>query len=323
MCVSIVVRPDVSTVGRTPMLVTDGVHDAADRRRRRIDAVRRQQLVLGAEVRGRKADRPAALVAAHDRAVDAVLMAEQRAGLVDAPLADQPADPRAADDEVLVADRIDLLGLEAVAAAERRAAARSCRRDRGRTESSRRPRPPATRSQSTSTVRTNVSGSHRDSSGVKRTMAAPCTPARCDRLELLRRGHQQRRRLVGPDDARRMRIEGHHDGRGAALAGDAAHAIEDLAVAAVHAVEVAEREHRLHPARRPRVVGKVDDVHQTTRSDRIVRSAIVQHQPIIGQLHAGGQARAGRGVRQVVADVREVRALGAEPRDDVERFARR
>ena len=70
------------------------------------------------------------------------------------------------------------------------------------------------------------------------------------RLELLRLGHQQRRRLVGPHDARRMRIEGHDDGGGAALAGDAAHAIEDLAMAAMHAVEVAERQHRLRPARR-------------------------------------------------------------------------
>jgi hypothetical protein len=35
----------------------------------------------------------------------------------------------------------------------------------------------ATRSQSTSTVRTNISGSHRDISGVNRTIAAPCTPA--------------------------------------------------------------------------------------------------------------------------------------------------
>ena len=32
-------------------------------------------------------------------------------------------------------------------------------------------------------------------------------------------------------------------------------------VAAVDAVEVAERDHRTHPARRARILGKVDDVH--------------------------------------------------------------
>ena len=86
---------------------------------RRIDAVRRQQLVFGAEVGGRKADRASAAIAADHLAVDGVLMAEQRTGFVDASLADQPPDPRAADDEVLVAHRIDLFGLEPVAGAER------------------------------------------------------------------------------------------------------------------------------------------------------------------------------------------------------------
>ena len=134
-----------------------------------------------------------------------------------------------------------------------------------------------------------------------------------DGLELLRLGHQQRRRLVGPDDARRVRVEGHHDRRRAALAGDAAHAIEDLAMAAVHAVEVAEREHRLGPSRRSWIVGEVNDVHRAQLD--------LQHQPIISQLHTSRQLRAGLRVRQIVADVREVRALGAETRDDVERFA--
>jgi hypothetical protein len=46
-----------------------------------------------------------------------------------------------------------------------------------------------------------------------------------------------------------------------ALAGDAAQTIEDLAVSAVQAVEIAEREHRIPPARRPRIVRKVNDVH--------------------------------------------------------------
>ena len=44
------------------------------------------------------------------------------------------------------------------------------------------------------------------------------------------------------------------------LAGNASEAIEDLAVAAVQAVEITEREHRIPPGR-PRIIGKVNDVH--------------------------------------------------------------
>jgi hypothetical protein len=47
-----------------------------------------------------------------------------------------------------------------------------------------------------------------------------------------------------------VRIEGHHDRRGAALGRDAADSIENLAMPAVHPVEIAEGEHRLVPARR-------------------------------------------------------------------------
>ena len=61
-----------------------------------------------------------------------------------------------------------------------------------------------------------------------------------------------------------MRIEGHDDGGGATFAGDAAYAIEDLAVAPVHAIEIAEGQHRLRPARGPLIVGEMDDVHTTT-----------------------------------------------------------
>src|SRR6185436_13603190 len=58
-----------------------------------------------------------------------------------------------------------------------------------------------------------------------------------------------------------MRIEGHGH-RGAAMLGCAApHAFDDLEVAAVKAVEVAEREHGMHEPRRPRVVGKVKYFH--------------------------------------------------------------
>ena len=53
-----------------------------------------------------------------------------------------------------------------------------------------------------------------------------------------------------------MRIEGHRRRRAAALAGAPAHAVDDLHVPAVQAVEVPERQHRVVPARR-RIVGKV------------------------------------------------------------------
>ena len=58
-----------------------------------------------------------------------------------------------------------------------------------------------------------------------------------------------------------MRIERHDDGCRGTLAGDAAHAIEDLAMTAVQPVEIAEGEHGLRPAWRTQVVGKVNDVH--------------------------------------------------------------
>ena len=45
------------------------------------------------------------------------------------------------------------------------------------------------------------------------------------------------------------------------LAGDTLQAVENLAMTAVQAVEVAERQHRLLPTRRARIVGKVNDVH--------------------------------------------------------------
>ena len=79
----------------------------------------RHQLVRRSQDSRSETQFPAAPGAAHDRAVDGVVMAEQRAGLVDAALGDQPANPRAGDDEVLVADRIDLLGPEAVLRAQR------------------------------------------------------------------------------------------------------------------------------------------------------------------------------------------------------------
>ena len=58
-----------------------------------------------------------------------------------------------------------------------------------------------------------------------------------------------------------MRIEGQHHAGAAALGGAALDALDDLDVAAMQAVEVAERQHRLMPARAARIVGKVDDLH--------------------------------------------------------------
>ena len=52
------------------------------------------------------------------RAVDEVVVPEQAARLVDAALGDEPPDAGAADHEILVADRVDLLGSEPVTRAE-------------------------------------------------------------------------------------------------------------------------------------------------------------------------------------------------------------
>jgi hypothetical protein len=58
-----------------------------------------------------------------------------------------------------------------------------------------------------------------------------------------------------------MRVERHDDGGGPSFVGDPLQPIENLAMSAVQAVEVAERQHRLLPVRRTRIVGKMDDVH--------------------------------------------------------------
>ena len=192
-------------------------------------------------------------------------MPEQRARLVDAPFGDQPPDARAADDEVLVADRVDLLGAEAVARAEACAAPRRCRRDRGRTGSWRRPRPRRRAASRPARSRTNVSGSHCDSSCVKRTTATPCMPARPSASSFCAVVISSGGALSGRSTRGGCGIEGHRGRRAAALAGAAPHAVDDLHVAAVQPVEVAEREHRLVPARR-RVVGKMGDGQAAQRS---------------------------------------------------------
>src|SRR4051812_46763810 len=58
-----------------------------------------------------------------------------------------------------------------------------------------------------------------------------------------------------------MRLEGHRDGGSVAFVGDPPHALDDLQVAPVHAVEVAQCEHRVHPRLGPRIVRIMYDVH--------------------------------------------------------------
>src|SRR5262249_40535069 len=91
-------------------------------------------------------------------------------------------------------------------------------------------------------------------------------PCGVDGLEALRGRHEKRWRLVGTDDARGMRIEGHHHGCCAALARHTPDAVENLAMPAMYAVEVAERKHRLNPPGRAHMVWKVDTVHSTWAS---------------------------------------------------------
>ena len=137
-----------------------------------------------------------------------------------------------------------------------------------------------TRNQSTSTVLTNVSGSHSDSSRVNRTTATQLMPAPMERLEPLRFGHEQLRRLVRPQDARRMRIEGHRHRRAAVLGSATPDALDDLEMAAMQAVEIAERQNRMHQPRRPRVVREVDGLHSLHVDSH------VEHEPIICQFDA-------------------------------------
>ena len=255
-CVSTTGRSTSPNVGRRPMLVTDGWTMSSIVSVVAYTPARRHQLVRGREVRRREPMLAAAPAPLRDNAVDEIVMSEERARFVDAPFADEAPDARAADDEVLVADRIDLLGPEPVARAERCAArvkvpARSWpNRKLAPTQTS------TTCSHSTRTVRTNVSGSHRESSSGEADDRDALHARAREGLDLLIRRHQERRRLVGPQHARRMRVEGHRRGRAGALPGPPADAVDDLHVSAVQPVEVAEREHRIVPARR-RVVGKM------------------------------------------------------------------
>ncbi len=159
-------------------------------------------------------------------------------------------------------------------------------------------------SHSTSTVRTNVSGSQCESSRVNRTTATPCMPDRVERLDLLLLGHQQRRRLVGPQHSRRMGIERHRGRRSAALSGPAPHAVDDLHVPAMEAVEVPQRQHRVVPAKR-RVVGKVGNQHSAFNMLSIQHFRFPPPARHTRARSPAGQLRARVGVPKIVAHVRE------------------
>jgi hypothetical protein len=69
-----------------------------------------------------------------------------------------------------------------------------------------------------------------------------------------------------------MRIERHRHGHAAMLDGAALHAFDNLEMSAVEAVEVAEREHGMHEPGRPRIVGKMQDLHlELTSAGRTVQ----------------------------------------------------
>ena len=80
-------------------------------------------------------------------------------------------------------------------------------------------------------------------------------------FQLLVERHELRRCFVGPQDTRGMRIEDDGDRRPAALARFAAHALEQLQMAAVEPVEVAERRNRTGPLRTGRI-WEMKDLHR-------------------------------------------------------------
>src|SRR4030095_10817808 len=104
---------------RTDAHVGDaGMHDTIDRARRRVDAVRRNQLVVGLQVGSGKSDLAATLASGHDNAIDEIRMAKDGAGFVNATFRHEPPDSCAAHHEVLVAYRVDLVSPETVVLAK-------------------------------------------------------------------------------------------------------------------------------------------------------------------------------------------------------------
>ena len=244
-------RPDVGNrwIGHT-----------VENRGRRIDAARRNQLILGAHIRRRKPQSAPTLLPGHNRALNRIVMAEQRAGLVHATFAHQPANTGAADHEILVADRIDLLGAKAITctqASQHRESAGSivaeekvgANPDFGHVQ-------PLHQYRANERLRVPLRKLWREPDN-----RHAVHPAARQRVELLLIGHQQRGRLIGPNDLRRVRIEGHRDGRRAALFGSPTHSLDDLQMTAMHPIEIAERQSRLMPAGRPRIIWIVNDLH--------------------------------------------------------------
>src|SRR5512134_4049937 len=95
------------------------MHHAVHGHRRRVDAVRGDELVVGREIGGGKPDLAPAFPALDDGAVDEIRMAEKGASLVHATFGHEAADPGAAHHKVLVTYRVDLVSPETVALSER------------------------------------------------------------------------------------------------------------------------------------------------------------------------------------------------------------
>ena len=100
-------------------------------------------------------------------------------------------------------------------------------------------------------------------------------------------------------------------------------------MAAMDAIEVPERQDGPAPSGPAGRRQEVDDIHKhrspqarlsaqvhPARSAGLVVTVDLQYEPIIGQLHAIGGAQVA--AWQLVADVRELRTFGPEPRDDIE-----
>ena len=186
-------------------------------------------------------------------------MPEKGARLVHAPFLYEPPNARAADDEVLVTDRVDLLGAEPVPGAE---AAKNAERTRSLV-----PEQEVGADPDLSDVEPLDQHGPDECLGIPQRQLAREPDDRDslhasapERLELLRSRHEQRWRLVGPQHARRMRIERHRGGRAGTFAGAAPHAIDDLHVPAMQTVEVAQRNDGLMPAER-RVFREMGDRH--------------------------------------------------------------
>ena len=241
-----------SKVGRTPMLVTPGLTIAVERAEGGVDAVGRQQLVLGGEVRRREPQLPPAARALHDHAVDGEVPAEQRPGFLDAALRTPGAGSACST------RRSPCSGSGSIFSARKPScwpSVRSSVKLPDRLRPNRKSAPTqtsATRSQSTSTRRTKVSGSHCDSSSVKRTTATPCTPARSSASRfccgVISSGGALSGRSTRGGWGSKVRTS---DGA-AALGGAPADALDDLHVPAVQAVEVADAPAPDTATRRPR-----------------------------------------------------------------------